>query len=398
MLRWAEDTETIDQPPKRLSSVNRSDVSVTPPPATHNPPVSGYALALSMSDQHLFDHKLGLLSPQRDTGRRRNRGKGREWEYPAIAELYEDGNLVHRSIVGTRHHGDYKYATMESFTQETCLVRKRNFRIYNRSKIRPLKIPSKILRPEVDRSQFTFVVRRKRPITSFVSTVIASEIGAEVSASGLINFAINHSHYCTAVISEHVSMKQFQVLSEKGFVFKRFKDSYSNPEKYEMFSEWAFSSATADGVRRLVDIENFNAAILTHLYLANTDWQQGAFVYSPSSKKWRWILWDLDVSFRRIPLEWPSIPTLMRRNNVQSKLFGTLLRDSAYRQQFLKFARNVLTEKLDQDFLDSLLHSIPDSIQDHHNELPAIRDAFRHRSQSLLADLEDYFEKRKWPN
>jgi hypothetical protein len=102
------------------------------------------------------------------------------------------------------------------------------------------------------------------------------------------------------------------------------------------------------------------------MYCGTHDWAQGAAVLDLRSpdRRWFWVLWDLDTSFRGLAAEpWkrPSVahftaPHPIERSDLRGRLFRRLLReDPAFAPFFAGVAAEALNHRLTPAFLRDLV-------------------------------------------
>ena len=357
---------------------------------------NGYTLALNIEAEYLFDEKLGLLAKERKQEHLRTRLKGRRWEYPASVILYKDGEVVSDGIVGLRTHGEVKLATKESFHYENCgNIGGRDFRLYNRSGVRRVNFPDDLFSVMIKRAPKVLVVRQKKAVRNYIAYKIAERIGAEIPAIGLVQFEINGKLPCTALISEHISARQFSSDIKYGGVFHRFKDPVGGTKQYPQLSVWLKTKPVFDEIALKVDIENFTAHIFSILYLGNRDWVQGAAIKPLVDGKWKWVLWDLDTTFRKSEYESPAIPLFSRRKNTRAMLFNRLIETSQYQLYFRQFIVDRLNHRLSPDDIDKIFSEMVLYHENDMKEAKSIRLAIKDRGRGLLKDLNQHIGQQQ---
>ena len=126
-----------------------------------------------------------------------------------------------------------------------------------------------------------------------------------------------------------------------------------------------------DYVASKIDIDNYIDYQIANIYAANSDWPGTNLVYykqKKESKKWKWILHDMDFSFNRYSewgVDYDALEAAMASDgpdwpNPQwsTLLFRKLLENQGFKEKF----KNRFISKLDTTFAPSRVKDIIDSL------------------------------------
>lgn len=150
-------------------------------------------------------------------------------------------------------------------------------------------------------------------------------------------------------------------------------------------------------VANQVDINNFLDYQILQIYYANTDWpiNNVRLWRSKESGKWRWMLFDLDLSFREYKVEINSLEYALGKNNFHSERenikihkYTTLLRglmdNTAMRNKFI----NRFADLLNTSFQSAHIVAKTDSLQAIYE--PEIREHIDHWQNGEDSEIPNY--------
>ena len=144
-----------------------------------------------------------------------------------------------------------------------------------------------------------------------------------------------------------VAVAQFEGWSDPDdlILLRRTSPEQGSAESYVKLMKWVASADLSDAqsmetLRQYVDVENYLDYVALEMYLSNLDLSNVRTYCNPKlGAKWKWILFDLDMSFhvdRNTPRDWLTpggVGTITQQDNT---LFVKLMQDPATRDYFLR--------------------------------------------------------------
>ena len=263
-------------------------------------------VSLITDPAHLWDEETGIYTEGRDPDDPNYEQGGMAWERPVTMEFYEqDGTHEFTRDAGIRIMG----GTSREFP-------KKNFVLYFRSQYGDdaLRYP---LFPGLDRERFqSFVLRMggddgeedmPRMRDPLMHT-LWGEVGGLVSAVRPVFLYLNgrpwgiynlRERLDVDYLSAHYGEANVDLIRESDEV--RAGDLRHWNTTFDFFGS-ADLSRPADLARaqRLVDLDNFTDFYLFQIYAGNIDLvEPNLLKYRPRTAegRWRWLMWDVDVSF-----------------------------------------------------------------------------------------------------
>ncbi len=120
-------------------------------------------------------------------------------------------------------------------------------------------------------------------------------------------------------------------------------------------------------VKDRLDIENFIAYFIMNIYAKNNDWNRLNNVKifrTQESPKWQYLLVDLDLSMgRRTNSNENYIKYIMEEDYIHFSLFKSLLRNTEFKEQFIRTFHSYLAEILSPDLVISEIQNISDLLK-----------------------------------
>lgn len=147
---------------------------------------------------------------------------------------------------------------------------------------------------------------------------------------------------------------------------------------YSFFKNSSLSSSSKyEEAKRLIDIDNFIDYNIIEIFAGNRDWpHNNEFFFRDrvSGAKWRWILWDAEITFHNPDfrsLEWATrdrVRTDIMSNDNANQLYGTLLlrklmENSDFRELFINRFADFMNTSLGSGHVGSVFDQIAAGIQ-----------------------------------
>lgn len=144
-----------------------------------------------------------------------------------------------------------------------------------------------------------------------------------------------------------VTVAQFEGWSDPDdiILLRRTNSEQGSPDSYLKMMKWLAGANLSDPsdmatLRQYVDVENYLDYVALEMYLSNLDLSNVRCYCSPSiGAKWKWILFDLDLSYRvdrNTPRDWLTpggVGTITQQDNT---MFVKLMESAEMRDQFLR--------------------------------------------------------------
>ncbi len=317
-----------------------------------------WLVSVALPDESLHDPSDGILANPE--------GRGRRWERVAWVSLYHGRRLVLATRAGLRVHGG---ASRGQAGRE-------GFRIVFRPSYGLPRLPPDGPLATVQQPPDRFVIRRSSamPQAQPVAFALARRIGAVAPAAVAARFVLNGALRPEAYeLTEQVAPEGWgrSYFGHDDFHFHQYKAEGTREadEPYDHLEDWVSAQRAPLRLARVaerIDTDNLARHILTIMYCGTHDWAQGAAVLDLRSadRRWFWVLWDLDTSFRGLEVEpWrrPSVahftaPHPIERSDLRGRLFRRLLReDPAFAPFFAGVAAEALNHRLTPAFLRDLV-------------------------------------------
>lgn len=252
------------------------------------------------------------------------RGHGREWERRAYVGYLEDGALAFGTGVGLRFHGGYRREQRETRSYRLHFRNRYGMDRFPLRQLPPALFPSRrdapprvvVLLKDSDADPRTTdarwinalaydVSRRLGLITPEVSPVALFLNGR---LEGLFTLGEYHDEEFLDSRLGHHDFLVVQTKQNQNAPFAPVKRG--DPALYAAFRAWARREAPIDFAEasRVVDLENLVRWHFAIVYCGTQDPFQGTLVLdlTDPAARWRWLTWDMDVSFGLPGREWQN--------------------------------------------------------------------------------------------
>lgn len=171
---------------------------------------------------------------------------------------------------------------------------------------------------------------------------------------------------------EDIDPENLSLLKGSSSVRHGSKDSYIELLNYIQNNDLSIEE-NYEHVTSIMDVDNFTDYLIAEIFFANTDSGNIKFYVDESGGKWRWVLFDLDMSMRPTCVEeggYNSIQEMFdpaghgAKNMFTTIIQRSLIKNKGYREKFISryaellnsyFMPDKLTEKF--DYMTSLMDS-----------------------------------------
>lgn len=331
-----------------------------------------------------------------------------DWEKPAHIEFYEtDGSLAFSMDAGISIHGEYTRAADQ-----------KSFAIEARKKYGNEFINYPVF-PEKDLTRYQSLVLRNSGQDNGNTKLRDVLISQLMKGTG-----IDYQAYRPAVLylnGEYWGIYTLRESTDKHFL--SFNNHLANPDNLDIIEgntrvhqgDYSHFRSVLDYIKKhdlsideyyehvktLIDVDNFIDYQIAVIYAANTDngnikfWRER----SPGSK-WRWILFDFDMAFRRVDHDTVS-HVFNPEGTGAGRMFSTtiqmgLLRNDEFRDKFLRRFAYHLNNTFQTEHVISVIDTLASGIE------PEIQRNFKKwtGSYSLWKDcvkkLKDFVKDRPY--
>lgn len=306
-------------------------------------------LSVYTESPYLNDPEIGLLANPTQIGR--------EWEHPATASYFEDGELLFASNIGLRMHGGT--SRTGSAVQSFRVYFRRD---YGSSRFRPGTLFEGKADP-LERLIAHNDVRQNSDGTWWhlvnpLAFDIARQVGAMAPETQPAAFLLNGQPQGLYVLTEHLR----DPFLESRFGHDNFELADGQRRQHWMDTElprrMPFTTADLSG---WIDIESLSRWFVSVVFSATTDPFQGQIFREATRPRgrWFWVNWDMDHSFMdfygyvRIKSRHDTFETTLRKGSFESRVLTQLIdADPAYRQYLAGLFLDALNYQLTASFLD----------------------------------------------
>ena len=345
---------------------------------------------------NLFDYDSGIYVPGVFADSTNNRTgnffeRGIEWEKPVHIEYFEkDGEAVIVQDGGLRIHGQYSRRAPQ-----------KSLRLYARNEYGK-KLFTHPLLPKKDVDEYKRIVLRSS-ITTF-----DSRFGDAFIADNLRNLDFEIQDYQPVVV--FMNGEYWGVHNMRDYIDKHYINSLYPEVHEDSINMLRFNGQIMEGssdnywqlinfvrnnklsvpenfnqVRQWIDYSNYLDYVITEIYMANRDWPGNNHTYwqpqIPGSK-WRWILNDLDASFRFPDLDMFSQATDSTSTRWPNPEWSTLL--------FRSMANN---EQFKADFICRAMELLKDEFNP-----TTITDRIPGYKQLFVPEMEEHMLRWNYPS
>ncbi len=325
--------------------------------------------------------------------------RGREWEEPAFVSYFDAGGLRYASPVGLRIHGG---GSRKAY--------RKSFRLYFRDVYGEASfLPGVVSDPGEAPVRQLVVERDIRPDGRkrkwhFINPMaydVARRLGAVVPRTQPAMLILNGEPQHVYVLGERIAEGLFERRFGHGeFTLIRGRSEDRTPELDEIYQEmrrWVRQTPRVDreNAGRRFDLESLSRWFASVVFCATGDAFQAAMVRDArDGGPWRWIGWDMDISFR-VPRHNPAHgwqKDLLRAafqgpagyQDVGRALLWRLMKDDpAYRRDFAELLVDSLNHRLSAGFFAERL--------DYYEGLLGIYDV---PEREFMAEMRDFFRHR----
>ena len=361
--------------------------------------------------------------------------RGGEWERPVSIEFFEpDGQRVLAQNGGVRIHG----GTTRSYPQKTL-------RLYADDQYGQQDLFSVQLFPDLRDAV------QEQPITSFKTLLLrnsgndwrssmlrdgfaqslVSHTSLDIQAYRPAILFINGEYWGIYNLRERMDpdylASHYQVSPEDVIILENYQTiNQGTREDRQAFRDFYYSLASQEindpqfykQIQTQMDIENFIDYQVTEIYLGNTDWLTSNVrmwryitdAYQPDAPygqdgRWRWMLFDTDMSFAMNPDEGSSQFNSLREAihpTPEDRAWGgymlrTLMGNSDFRRQFINRFADQLNTSFQPDRVDAVLAEmqsvIAPEMPEHINRWRSIGDSIEIWQQNI-AEMNVFSQKR----
>lgn len=261
---------------------------------------------------NLFDYDSGIFVPGVFADPANNRTgnyfqRGIEWERPVHIEYFEqEGDVAFAQNGGLRIHGQYSRRAAQKSLR--LYARNEYGKKYFAYRLFPKKDHESYKRLVLRSSMTTFDTRFGDAFIADMARDLDFEIQDFQPVILFVNGAYFGIHNMREYIDEHFIQSLYPEMDEDSLNILRMKWTImeGNNQDYRQLYEFIRTNSLAvpenfDYVTSRIDYANYLDYCATEIYLANRDWPGNNVIYWQSQRdgsKWRWILNDLDASFR----------------------------------------------------------------------------------------------------
>lgn len=288
--------------------------------------------------------------------------KGKEWEKDAVIHFFEqDGKLRFKSSVGLRIHGNLSRAQPQ-----------KSFRISfdKKHNSKPIKTSlfdnNQIIHRFILRTPFTSASQGQSILGDSFLGDLANDMGLDAMKSLPVNLYINGEYWGLYYLREKIDQYYFKEkynVSKKSIDIveynresKDFYDaSYGNKEEWVQLMSFIKNNDVSnnliyDTIASRIDINNLIDYLIIQTFFANKDWPANNFKVWKSNEldnKWRFIVYDLDATFRKDNMFKYLLSGIVKGNNIESStfFFQKLAKNKRFKNKLI--ARYVFLSKTD---------------------------------------------------
>ncbi|MEC8277417.1 MAG: CotH kinase family protein, partial [Myxococcota bacterium] len=340
--------------------------------APHSLPV----VSIAVNPHDFLDDTEGLFSKgpkARSTFPYRGANFWADTELPAqMTYLHSSGKLASSNLVGLKIFGGWSRG-----------MRKKSLRVISRDRYGSSRLHFPYF-TELPHSEFQELVFRQSgqdaPFSSLKDAMIHQliiDLNVESQACTPSVLYVNGQYWGIYYIREKISSAF--IARHSGFLPEEInllegagRPLAGSPERFYELSEWLNttnprSDSFPTQLSEFIDIDNFIDHALIQIFLANTDVGNVRFWKAPNTK-WRWVLYDMDLSMRKI--EDDTIKRLLnppRDNLYPSDLLSSVLTNKTLRSRFIErtavLAQTTFTSERIQSELSRMTTLIEEELQ-----------------------------------
>lgn len=361
-------------------------------------------ISLTTHEDNLFDHDKGIyvLGASYDNWRNNNYNpsyqewqipgnysqKGREWERPAIMQIYEDGQVKHTQNIGIRIHGGASRSHMQ-----------KSFNIYARSDYGASKFKFDLFDGNL-RSEYTgkkikefdsFMIRNGGNDAS--ATRFRDKLNqALVSDRDMLSQAMNPcivfingeywGHYeITEKLSDDYIASHYGIDKNDICLIKNGEleeGTESDFAEWESLHNWFTSNdlsqtSNYNQLCEKIDMQSFIDYMCAEIYYGNMDFSpnntamwKAASIYSDNEwgdGKWRFILFDTEYSTglyggMGATSNHNTFDMVMRNTGFISDLFKNAMNSDTFKRQFATTFMDMANENFDADKVEAVIDEL----------------------------------------
>jgi formylglycine-generating enzyme required for sulfatase activity len=312
---------------------------------------------------------------------------GRQWERKATVSYFSGGELKFAGAAGIRvHGGGSRYNSP-----------KQSFRLFFRRSYGFTRLGTNVLFGEPSQPLQRLVVhndvRRDSDGTNWwlvnpLAYDLSRRIGCITPETQPARFILNGEDYGLFVLTEHFDDEYFsshlpgRPITMDGADMERFRDRLD-----------AIRPLTMSAVDEVLDLDNLTSWFLSVVFSGTRDAYQGpGQFFDESTRRWFWVNWDMDTSFRNWDLD--SFYYLLpfpgeryrgrRRSEPRPIVIGTLIaEDSAYRAYLAGRIDTMLNHQLTPEFL-----------RERRDYYARVRTSFGVADRRYQRRLDEFLERR----
>lgn len=334
---------------------------------------------------------------------------GKQWERLAYLAIFKGEELIEHSTAGIRLHGGK--------SRDPSLER-HNFRLYFRKIYGKREISSDYFFPSTDLLR-TLVVHYDGfadwPLNSVIASDVYKMAGVPTIEYFPVIFYLNEVDQGLYWVSPHLSKKYILKQYDLHKIFyQRYKGKQTASVYRNEVGILAYDykvKLSERSVRKIVDLDELVNYFIAVTYSGNSDWNQGV-AYRDAEKNssiWRWIGWDVDLSFidlyrkkskkpERFVWQQEGLALLMKGKVKRIRFKRQLLlrrlfqEDPYFKDVFKTRYVHVLNHELGQKKLYTLFAKYEEILQSHNSEInPLLLDFFNNRHDFIRNELSQYF-------
>ncbi len=347
-----------------------------------NEPTTLPVFSISTDPDLLFDPQTGIymLGPNADSAVSPHFGANfwEDWERPVHVEFFEkDKSLILDQDASIRIYGNYSRAN----PQKSLLLKAE--KKYGKGSFDHKFFPDKFLTSMSDlvlrNSGGDFNVMHYRD--GFIQKSVSKKTEIDIQDYRPSVVFINGMYWGVLNIREKINTEYIENNHGKNKDSVDLAETWGNAlagtnNIYEM--DWIANNidmtvqANFNLVADSFDLDNMVDYFATEIFISNWDWPQNNVKYwrpVRGDRKWRFILWDTDISYGLFNLQTANFNQLGRVKNAATltigppaDIFGELLKNVAFRNKFVNRYADMMNTHFKTATLDKLINDMRDSI------------------------------------
>ena len=332
-------------------------------------------ISLSTPEENLFDEEIGIYVIGNDadtTWPYFGANFWEDWDRVAHLTMIEEDEVVANQLVEIQIHGGKAARTQDQ----------KPFRITARNALGDGMLDHQFMKNKDINSFKKLVLRnsggdwnRLHFRDAFLHDLMLSEeLNIDLNGSEPAVVYLNGAYWGILNIREkigssyihenhHIPLDQdLTILEEDSFTVEGTRDSFEEMMVWINQTDFTIQE-NYDSLASLVDIESFAEYIIAETYWNNTDWPANNIKYwsQAPDKKWRFILFDLDVSLNTFGWVTPETDNLGRiLNDFQwistVQILTALLEYSEFKRHFVNRYADLMNTSFEREFVKEHLY------------------------------------------